>query len=65
MIFGQSKPAVEKDPLTTIREAEADRLFYLRENLNREMMRLSQNERRRRWTEYLVRLDVLMKTSPS
>lgn len=64
MIFGQAKPVIEKDPLITIREAEADRLFYLRDALNREMMRLPTTERRRRWIEYLVRLDDLTKKSP-
>jgi len=47
------------------REGDADRVSFLREELNQEMMRLTPNERRRRWTEYLVRLDELMKEAPS
>ena len=61
MIFGQSKPVIEKDPLITIREAEADRLFYLRDELNRQMMRLPIAERRKRWKEYLARINEITK----
>ena len=43
------------------READAVRVNGLVEKLNREMMRLPIAERRRRWTEYLVLLDGLLK----
>jgi hypothetical protein len=61
MSFRQAKLDTEQDPTIAVREAEADRVFYLRDELNREMMRLTPNERRRRWPEYLIRLDELMK----
>jgi len=51
-----------KDPVTA-READADRVFRLRNELNREMMRLPTEERRKRWNEYCARLDDLMKQS--
>jgi len=64
MIFGQAKPVVVSDPTIAAREqAEAD-LFNRRSALNREMMRLPLEERRRRWNEYCSRLDALMKPLP-
>ena len=65
MSIQQSKLDPEQDPMIATREGEADRVSFLREELNQEMMRLTPNERRRRWTEYLVRLDELMKEAPS
>jgi hypothetical protein len=63
MNFGQAKPIGLRDPATTAREADADRVFDLRNGLNREMMRLPVKERRKRWNEYCTRLDDLMKRS--
>lgn len=65
MIFDQTKSIVQSDPAAPAREAEADQLFYLRDELNQEVMRLPAKERRRRWNEYLFRLDDLMKKSLS
>ncbi len=45
-------------------EAETNRVFLLRNKLNREMMLLPVEERRRRWHEYCVRLDNLVKQLP-
>jgi hypothetical protein len=55
----ETKPG---DAATTAREAEADRVCDLRNALNREMMSLPATERRRRWIEYLIRLDDLTKS---
>jgi hypothetical protein len=63
MNFGQVRSIVARDPANAAREAEADRVVLLRNNLNREMMRLPIEERRRRWSEYCARLDDLMKQS--
>ena len=62
MIFGRARLISVKDPVTA-READADRVFRLRNELNREMMRLPTEERRKRWNEYCARLDDLMKQS--
>ena len=59
MIFGQVKPYIEKDPAIALREAEAERVRNCRSELNREMLRLPIEERRRRWNEYLTRLNDL------
>ena len=64
MNFGQMRPIVARDPAIAAREAETDRVLLLRNKLNREMMRLPIEERRKRWTEYCARLDDLMKQSP-
>ena len=62
--FGQAKPVVVRDPAIAAREAEIDRVFDLRNELNREMMRLPVEERRKRWNEYCARLRDLMKQLP-
>jgi len=64
VIFGQAKPLVVVDPAIAAREAEFDRVFDLRNELNREMMRLPIEERRKRWNEYYTRLEDLMKRLP-
>jgi len=63
MIFGQAKPSVQGNMATTAGEAEADRVHHLRNALNREMLRLPVEERRKRWNEYCTRLDALMKVA--
>lgn len=57
MIFGQGKPNIEKNAPIALRDAEAERVHNSRIQLNREMLRLPIEERRRRWNEYLRRLD--------
>ena len=64
MLFGRAKPSGFRDPAITAPEADADRVFNLRNELNREMLRLPIEERRKRWNEYCTRLDELMKQSP-
>lgn len=64
MSFERAKSIVTGDPAIAAREAE-DRVLLLRNSLNREMMRLPIQERRRRWNEYCARLDDLMKQLPS
>jgi len=64
MIFGQAKPIVVSDPTIAAREkVEAD-VCNRRSALNREMMRLPIEERRKRWNDYCARLDALMNQSP-
>ena len=63
MKSSQSTSAAEIDPLAAAREADADRMQIVRSELNREMLRLPIEERRRRWSEYYTRLDDLMKQS--
>ena len=63
MNFGQVKPIVARDPAIAAREADDDRMQIIRGQLNREMLRLPIEERRRRWAEYYARLDDLMKQS--
>jgi hypothetical protein len=63
-MFAQAKPiAVRVQPLAA-HDAEADQLRNRVDELNREMMRLPERERRKRWSEYCARLDILMKQWP-